>query len=255
MTKLLGVLLMATAATSLRPRVGLHSCGLGSEVDNREWLERILGGLILEFLLVLGPGGTFEEEAVDTDTFLRDGECLLNTARFVKDDFLLDFSLWLDGIKGPLLFRVLSGDLLHSSSQETLRVIEAGEPERDGALTLLEPVVKLVVPVDEALDPTTERRGEPRDLGTSLELPLDGNTQVIDHVDGVDEVSSHDNGTIDGSDHIVHGLADDSQDSLELLNFLAEEVGERHVLSGVKTTRNLHHGELFLVVLLDEVRR
>jgi len=55
-----GVLLLATTATGLRPRVSLHSRGYGGEVDDREGLERILRDLVLESLLVLGPGGALQ---------------------------------------------------------------------------------------------------------------------------------------------------------------------------------------------------
>ena len=108
-------------------------------MDDREALEWILRDLILEFLLSLGPGGALQVEAVDTDTFLRDGESLFDTARLVDNNLLLDFCLGLYGIERPLLFTVQSSDLLQGSSKETLRVIEASEPERDGARALREP--------------------------------------------------------------------------------------------------------------------
>ena len=57
-----GVLLVATTLTGLRPRIlSCHSRGYGGEVDDGEGLERILRGLVLESLLVLGPGGALQE--------------------------------------------------------------------------------------------------------------------------------------------------------------------------------------------------
>ena len=191
---------------------------------------------------------------MDANTLRRNGELLLDAAGLINDDFLLHLGLGLDGIKRPLLLGVLSGDLLHGCSEETLRVVEASEPEGDGALALREPVIELVVPVDEALDPATERRREPRDLFTGFNLPLNRHALIVDHVNSVDEVSSHDNGTINGGNHIGHGFADNSKDVLELLDLLFEEVGQRHNLVRVKSFRNGHHRQLFLVFRLDEVR-
>jgi len=111
------------------------------------------------------------------------------------------------------------------------------------------------MPVGEALDPATERWGEPRDLSSRLELPLCRHTLVIDHTDGVDEVSGHDDGTVDSGNHIHHCLADKAEDVLELLNFLGEEDSQWHVLASWKTTWALQLGELFLILCLDEVGR
>ena len=88
-------------------------------------------------------------------------EGLLDAAIVTANDFLLDLSFGLDRVKRPLLLGVLSGDFLHSGSQETLWVVEAGQPEGDGAGALGEPVVKLEVAVDETLDPATERWRQP----------------------------------------------------------------------------------------------
>lgn len=66
---------------------------------------------------------------MDADTFRWNLEGLLNTAIIAANDFFLDFSLGLDGVKRPFLLSVLSGDFLHSSGQETLWVVEASQPE------------------------------------------------------------------------------------------------------------------------------
>lgn len=158
----LRVELLAAAATGGGSAgLGAWRGGLRSDVDNGEGLEGILGGLVFESLLVSRPGSTFEVQTMDADTFRRCGEGLLNATIFTTNDFLLDLCLGLDGIKGPLLLSVLSGDLLHGGSEETLWVVEASEPEGDGAATLGEPVVQLEVPVDEAADPTGEGWREP----------------------------------------------------------------------------------------------
>ena len=56
---------------------------------------------------------------------------------------------------------MLSGDLLHGGSEETLWVVEASKPERDGAGTLGKPVVQLEVSVDKTLDPASKRWRQP----------------------------------------------------------------------------------------------
>lgn len=66
---------------------------------------------------------------MDAYTFLRHLESLLDATIVTSNDFLLDLSLRLNGVKGPLLLRVLSCHLLHSSSQETLWIVESSEPE------------------------------------------------------------------------------------------------------------------------------
>jgi len=69
---------------------------LRSEMNNREGLEWILRGLILESLLVPGPGSAFKEKTMDADTLRWDLECLFDAAIFATDDFLLDLCLRLN---------------------------------------------------------------------------------------------------------------------------------------------------------------
>jgi hypothetical protein len=68
-------------------------------MDNREGLEWILGCLILELLLVSGPGGTLNVESVDANTLRWHVEGLLNATVLASNDFFLDFGLGLDGIE------------------------------------------------------------------------------------------------------------------------------------------------------------
>ena len=91
--------LLLTAATTRCTLVCLRSGGLRSEVDNREGLEWILGDGVLKLLLALGPGGTFNEEAVDASALGRHLEGLLNAAILASDNLLLDLSLRFDGIE------------------------------------------------------------------------------------------------------------------------------------------------------------
>lgn len=121
--------LSAAAASRGSLVVCLWGCGLGSHVDDWEGLEWILRSLVFKALLISRPGCTFDVETVDADTFRRHLECLLNATIVSTDDFFLHFGLWLDGIERPFLLGVLSGDLLHRGSEETLRVIETSEPE------------------------------------------------------------------------------------------------------------------------------
>ncbi len=83
--------------------ISLGRCRHGCEMNDGEGLEGILRGLVLEFLLVSGPGGTFDVETVDAHTFRWYVESLLDATIFTSNDFFLDFSLRLDGIKRPFL--------------------------------------------------------------------------------------------------------------------------------------------------------
>jgi len=126
----LGVeLLLATTTGGGTGVVRSGGSRLGGEMNHGEGLEWILRGLVFEALLVSGPGSTFKVETVDADTFTWDLEYLLDATIFASNDFLLDFSLGLNGLKRPLLLGVLSSDLLHGGGQETLRVVEASQPE------------------------------------------------------------------------------------------------------------------------------
>ena len=109
--------------------------------------------------------------------------------------------------------------------------------------------------VDQTLNPATKGWREPRDFGTSLELPRGWNTEVIDLVDRVDQLSSHDNCTINCCNHVIHSLTNNTEHNLELFNFLTQEDAKWDVLCRVEATRNLHSRKLFLIVLLNKVFR
>lgn len=98
---------------------------------------------------------------MDEDTFGRWRDCFVNATVISLNGVLLCFSLRLDLIERPLLVRVLTGNLLHGSCQEALRIVEAGQPEGSGALSSIQPTVQLEVSVDETLNPTTKRGSEP----------------------------------------------------------------------------------------------
>ena len=72
---------------------------------------------------------------MDADTFSRNCELLLDAAILTSNDFFLDLCLGFDRVERPLLLSVLSGDLLHGSGEETLRIVETSEPEGDGTLS------------------------------------------------------------------------------------------------------------------------
>lgn len=134
---LLRMYILFATTTCRRPRVGIWSCSRNSsEVDNRERLEGIFGNRIFELFLVSGPGSTLKIETMDADTFRRDLELLLNTTIFSANDFFLDLSLCFNRVQRPFLLCVLSSDFLHCSSEETLWIIEACEPERNRSGTL-----------------------------------------------------------------------------------------------------------------------
>jgi len=72
---------------------------------------------------------------MDADTFSGNRKLLLDTAILTSDDFLLNLCLGFDRVERPLLFRVLSSDLLHGSREETLWIVETSQPEGNGALS------------------------------------------------------------------------------------------------------------------------
>ena len=177
---------------------------------------------------------------MDTDAFRGNSKLLLDAAILTSDDFFLDLCLGFDRVERPFLLGVLSSYLLHGSCEETLRIVETSQPEGNRPLSTGKPIVKLEVSIDQTLYPATEGWREPRDLGTGLELPFDWHTEVIDLVDCVDQVSSHDNCTFDGCYHVVHSFSNNAEHMLELFNLLTQEDAKWDVLCRVKTSRNLH---------------
>ena len=133
---LLWVELLAATATRRRTLViSRGSCRHCGDMNDREGLIWILRSRIFKSLLIPGPGSAFQVKTVNADTFSWNSELLLDAAILTSNDFLLDLCLGFDRVEGPLLFRVLSGDLLQGSRQETLRIVETSEPEGDGALS------------------------------------------------------------------------------------------------------------------------
>lgn len=135
-------------------------CRHGRHVDNREGKVKVFTNGVLE-VASLVPGGTLKIESMNEDTFGGGRDCLVNTTVISLDCLLLRLSLGLDLIEGPLLFGVLPSDLLHGGSQETLRIIETGQPEGSRSLPSVQPAVELEVAIDQSLDPTTQSRCQP----------------------------------------------------------------------------------------------
>lgn len=114
--------------------------------------------------------------------------------------------------------------------------------------------MQLEVSVDETLDPTAESGSEPRDFSAGrISEPILGHTEIEHLRDRLNQQGSHNNGTINGQNHIMHRLAHNVQHRLELFDFLSQEDVERHVFVGVETLGRGHGRQFLLVVKFDEV--
>jgi hypothetical protein len=132
-------------------------------VNDGEGEEEILGGLLFESLVVLVPLGTFEVKTVHEDTFIDTLDNLaFDSAVITRDDLLQDFSLVVDLIEGPSIF-VLAGNLLFHGGEETLGIEEPGQPEGWWAFSCRrgQPIVKLVMSIEETLQPSGKGRSQP----------------------------------------------------------------------------------------------
>lgn len=109
-------------------------------------------------------------------------------------------------------------------------VVETRKPERDRSAAFCQPIAELELPINKALDPASKGWCQPRYLGASLELPFSWDSSVENFVDGINKLGSHRHSTINGCNHIAHGLAHNVEHDLELLNFLSEEDTKRDIL-------------------------
>ena len=99
-----------------------------------------------------------------------------------------------------------------------------------------DPVVQLVVTITQSLDPSTKRWCEPRYFNTSwVELPLSWHSEVVELVDGLNKLLSHDDSTINCHDYVLKDGSDNVQNLLELFEFLSKEDVEWDVLVWIKT--------------------
>jgi len=127
-------------------------------MDNWEGLIQVLSRLLIE--TSLGPGSSLKVESVDVDSLAWSLDVLLNSSVITLDGLLQWLVPLLDSIKRPAALTVLSGDLLESTGQETLLVIETSEPEARWS-SLPQPVVKLEPSIVEALHPSSECWSDP----------------------------------------------------------------------------------------------
>jgi len=96
-------------------------------MDNWECLIQIPSRLLIE--TSLGPGSSLKEQTVDKDSLIWSLDVSLNPSIITVNGFLKWLIPLFDCIKRPVLFRVLSSDLLKSAGEESLLVVETSEPE------------------------------------------------------------------------------------------------------------------------------
>jgi len=244
------VVLLAHASVLGALVVGVR--GDGSHMHNWEGLEEFLSRGFFE--ASLSPRGTFKEKTVNVDSLIWWAKSFLDSSIFSLDDFLHRLVPLSDGIERPLGLSVLSSDLLKNSGQESLLVIETSQPEAWWS-SLVEPVAKLVVAVDQLFNPSSESWAQPRDLNSTswIKDPVLWYSEIIDVGNSVYNFGSHDDLTIDSKHEITHSLSYNIEHHLELLNLLAKEDVEWNVLLGVKSFRTWKLGKLLLVLDLNEV--
>ena len=75
---------------------------------------------------------------------------------------------------------------------------------------------------------SAEGNSEPRDLSSSwVILPFSWDSEIEDSVNGINDIWSHDDTSINSVNHVSHGSSDNGQNVLESLDFLRQENVER----------------------------
>ena len=120
---------LVVSSTSLQASLLWRCSRDRSHVQNGELEVQVLACLFLEALTLLGPLGSLEIESVNEHALLLWLKLSFHTAIVSLNDFFLRSELGLHLVKRPLLVRVLAGDFLQNSCQETLRVVETSQPE------------------------------------------------------------------------------------------------------------------------------
>mmetsp|Transcript_6332 Transcript_6332/g.12237 ORF Transcript_6332/g.12237 Transcript_6332/m.12237 type:complete len:359 (-) Transcript_6332:9696-10772(-) len=127
-----------------------------------------------------------------------------------------------DVVQGPLVCGVATVHLLLHRREESLGVEEAGHPVRFGA-PQIEPLVQLVVPLEQASEPVSKGQGLP-----GLGQPGGWDTRVEEGVDGVDEVAGQGDGSGDGKPQVLERGGGEASNHIETVDFLAEMNRQRH---------------------------
>jgi hypothetical protein len=209
---------------------------LGVDLHVGESEEEVFTLGVFKVSLGFVPGGTFKPESVNPASFSRLGNVLTFNASIISNDSVTgigDFSSRLNGIKSPVVSSMGTGDLLVDGGEETLRVEESSQPERDWSV-LGEPVGESEVSVLERTEPSGQGRAEPSDFGTrGIEEPHGGYTKIKDELNADSDLRGHDNLTINGETHISHPLADNTENVLETLDLLEQEHDERNRFSSL----------------------
>jgi len=127
-------------------------------MHNRELKVQILSSLILKALTLLRPLSTFQVETMNKDSFRLLRKLPFDLTIITLNDLFLWSKLWFNKIKRPFLLSMLTSYFLKHSSQETLRIVEASQPEGlwPSLRDVTEPSMKLVVTIIQTLEPSTK---------------------------------------------------------------------------------------------------
>lgn len=180
------------------------------------------------------PSAALEDQLSDVDSF----HVLVSSFTNQVLIFLLHCALIDDVVEGPRRLNLATADgfagLVHSGyfllhgSEETLRIEESSKPESIRSIAL-HPLIELLVSFNQIVEPLGQCRNDPRDLSSSCIVdPLVGHSCIENGVDGVHDLSSHDDLTVDGIAGVDEGLSDDVEDDLHSGYFLREEDVKRH---------------------------
>jgi len=122
---------------------------LGVDLNVGEGKEEVLTLGVLKVSLGLIPGSAFKPESVNPASFCGLSNVLAFNASIVSDNGVArisNLSSRLYGIKSPVVSSMGTGNLLVDGGEETLRVEESSQPERDRSV-LSQPVGESVVSV------------------------------------------------------------------------------------------------------------
>jgi len=193
-----------------------------------ELIVQFLWLRIFQSSLLSIPASALKVEAVDVNTFLWMVDGLaFDSSIFSLDDLLEYIGGVLYFIEWPGL--LLSIDLLLHGSQETLRIKESCQPEWWWSFTLGDPEIELGISIKKTLDPTWEGSRQPGNFCASwVILELFGDSEIEYSVDGVNNIRSHTDATVNGIAHSIHGCLYDGENTSESLQLLSKEDVKRN---------------------------
>jgi len=140
----------------------------GKDLHVGESEEEVFTLGIFKVTLGFVPGSTFKPESVNPASFGRLNNVFTFNTSIISNDGVTgisDFSSGFNGIQSPVVSSMGTSDLLIDGGEETLRIEESSQPERDGSV-LGQPVGESEVSVLERTEPSGQGRAEPGNFGT-----------------------------------------------------------------------------------------